>query len=99
VQFTMQAVLALAFKVTAPFPPDVVGVGVAGRTQAVLQFATCALQDIMQLVVVEVRGVARPGKGVVTFGVEVCAMTIPCALAQVVAAISNCKAFRMASSW
>ena len=80
-QFIRQAVLALAFKVPAPVPPDVVGVGVEGRTQAVLQFATCALQDIMQLVVVEVRGVARPVKGDVTFGVEVCAKTIPCALA------------------
>lgn len=43
----------------------------AGRMQLVLQFATCELQDIMQLVVVEVSGVERPLNGELTFGIPV----------------------------
>jgi hypothetical protein len=49
------------------------GVGTTGSTQVVRQFAACELHDIMQLVVVKVRGVGNPGVGVTTFGVVVCA--------------------------
>ena len=45
------------------------GVGGTGNTQVVLQFAACELQSIMQLVVVEVRGVASPRPGLTTLGV------------------------------
>ncbi len=34
--------------------------GCVGKTQRVLQFATCELQDIMQFVTVEVTGVESP---------------------------------------
>ena len=53
-------------------PPEVAD-ETAGRTQAVRQLATCELQVIMQLVVVEVSGVARPVSGGVTVGMELCA--------------------------
>ena len=60
-----------------PVPDDVVpdeSAG-AGRKQAVQQLATCELHVIMQFVVVEVSGVARPVR--VTVGIEVCASPPP----------------------
>ena len=52
-----------------------------GKTHRVWQFADCELQDIMQFVTVEVRGVDSPCKGGMTFGVvAVCANTPLCAL-------------------
>ena len=45
------------------------GAGGTGNTQVVRQFAACELQSIMQLVVVEVRGVASPRPGLTTLGV------------------------------
>jgi hypothetical protein len=45
------------------------GTGGAGTKQEVWQFAACALQLIMQFVTVDVRGVASPVSGAVTFGV------------------------------
>jgi hypothetical protein len=47
----------------------VVGVGGAGTTQLVWQFAASELQFIMQLVTVEVIGVESPCAGGTTFGV------------------------------
>ena len=52
------------------------GVGGTGNTQVVLQFAACELQNIIQLVVVEVRGVESPEVGATTLGV-VCAKAGP----------------------
>ncbi len=57
-QFMMHAVFVVGFKVT--FLDSAVGgaaVGGGGMKHFVWQFATCALQDIMQLVVVDVSGV------------------------------------------
>jgi hypothetical protein len=45
--------------------------------QVVLQFTAWELQVIMQLVVVEVRGVESPGVGATTLGVVVCAKAAP----------------------
>jgi hypothetical protein len=56
-------------------------VGATGSTQVVRQFAACELHDIMQVVVVKVRGVGNPGVGVTTFGVAVCATAEPDAAA------------------
>ena len=67
-QLNKHDVLPVAFGV----PPEVVD-EIAGRTQAVRQLATCELQVIMQLVVVDVSGVARPVSGGVTVGIELCA--------------------------
>ncbi len=52
------------------------GLGGTGNTHVVWQFAACELQDIIQLVVVEVRGVESPGMGATTLGV-VCAKAGP----------------------
>jgi hypothetical protein len=67
-QLNKHDVLPVAFGV----PPEVVD-EIAGRTQAVRQLATGELQVIMQLVVVDVSGVARPVSGGVTVGIELCA--------------------------
>lgn len=67
-QLNRHVVLPVAFGV-----PDDVPDESAGRTQAVRQLATCELQVIMQFVVVEVSGVARPVSGGVTVGIELCA--------------------------
>ena len=59
-QVNKHAVLPVAFDVVVP--DDAVPDDTAGIRQAVRQLATCELQVIMQLVVVEVSGVARPWK-------------------------------------
>jgi hypothetical protein len=50
------------------------------------QSENCPLHPPMQLVVVEVRGVASPVKGAVMLGVEVCANAASCTAAQIAAA-------------
>jgi hypothetical protein len=59
--------------------------------------ATCELQVIMQLVVVEVSGVARPVRGGVTVGMEVCA-SVSHAPAQIIAAAARIVKRRMTVS-
>jgi hypothetical protein len=53
----MHVVFAVAFKVAFPGMGPAAAAGGGGITQRVLQFATCALQANMQLVVVDVSGV------------------------------------------
>jgi hypothetical protein len=81
-QFNKHAVLPVAFDVVAP------DADTAGIRQAVRQLATCELQVIMQLVVVEVSGVASPVRGGVTVGIEVCA-SVSHALEQIIAAAAR----------
>lgn len=69
-QVSKQAVLPVAFVVA------VLEV-IAGITQAVRQFATWELHDIMQFVVVEVSGVESPVSGGATLGTVVCASAFP----------------------
>ncbi len=64
-------------------------VGATGSTQAVRQFEACELQDIMQLVVVKVRGVDKPVVGATTFGVVVWATTGPDAAAAATAKMTT----------
>ena len=85
------AVLPVAFDVVVP------DADTAGIRQAVRQLATCELQVIMQLVVVEVSGVARPVRGGVTVGMEVCASVLQ-ALEQIIAAAARIVKRRMAVS-
>src|SRR4029077_15470259 len=85
VQLNWHVVVAVVFKV--PAGGGVAGLKVTGGPGAVIgggrnkqpvsQFAARELQDIMQLVVVEVRGVDSPGVGATTFGVVVCARAAP----------------------
>jgi hypothetical protein len=78
-------VLAVVFNVppTTPVPGLLKFGGGAGALigggmkQVVLQFTAWELQVIMQLVVVEVRGVESPGVGATTLGVVVCAKAAP----------------------
>jgi hypothetical protein len=78
-------------------PDDAVPDDTAGIRQAVRQLATCELQVIMQLVVVEVSGVARPVRGGVTVGMEVCA-SVSQAPAQIIAAAARIVKRRMTVS-
>ena len=81
-QANRQAVPAVGFRLAAGALLGLGGtVGTTGSTQVVRQFAACELHDIMQLVVVNVRGVGNPGVGLTTFGVVVCAAAGPDAAA------------------
>lgn len=62
-------------------------IGGGGTKQPAWQFAARELQDIMQLVVVEVRGVESPWLGETTFGVVVCARAGPHAAIAAIARI------------
>ncbi len=90
-QVNKHAVLPVAFDVVVPEADR------AGIRQAVRQLATCELQVIMQLVVVEVSGVARPVRGGVTVGMEVCA-SVSHALEQIIVAAARIVKRRMTIS-
>jgi hypothetical protein len=77
-QANRQAVPAVEFRLGAGALLGLGGVvGTTGSTQLVRQFAAVELHDIMQVVVVKVRGVGNPGVGLTTFGVVVCATAGP----------------------
>jgi hypothetical protein len=89
-QANRQAVPAVEFRFAAGALLGLGGVvGTTGSTQAVRQFDACELQDIMQLVVVKVRGVGKPGVGLTTFGVGVCASAGPDAAAAATAKMTT----------
>jgi hypothetical protein len=92
-QANRQAVPAVEFRLAAGALLGLGGaVGTTGSTQPVRQFAAVELQDIMQVVVVKVRGVGNPGVGATTFGVVVCATAGPDAAAAATAKMTT-KAF------
>jgi hypothetical protein len=81
-QVTRHVAFGVALKVMNPEGVAVVGVGGAGRTHPVWQFAACELQDIMQFVTVEVttggKGEVKGAMTVGAVGVVACARTASC---------------------